>query len=131
MPEPSTPTGPGPRVRAALLAALCVPLGLATKRSDIDWVAGHLGGAVYVVFFCCVWLAARPSARPAVVATVVTLATCGVELLQLSDAAWLEALRGTRAGGLLLGSTFSWGDLPYYGLGGVLAWVLARAALRR
>ena len=123
---------PGPttkRQRAALAATVCVPLGLGLKGASTGglppWVADHLAGSIYVLFWCFVVLALRPSSRAAVVISAVVLATCGLEFLQLSDAEWLVTLQQHPLGGLLLGSTFSWIDLPFYALGGALAGAVA------
>lgn len=112
------------RVRPALIALLLVPAGLATKQSSIGWVADHLGGALYVTFFCFVVLSLWPRTGRLTVVVGVTLATCGIEFLQLSSADWLEAIRATRLGGMLLGASFSWTDFPFYALGGAAAWVI-------
>jgi hypothetical protein len=40
-----------------------------------------------------------------------------VEFSQLYHAAWLDMVRSTRIGHLVLGSTFNWPDLPAYVLG--------------
>ena len=105
--------------------AVSVPLGLATKRYPIEgaeWVRGSLGGALYVAFFCLAALVVWPRARAWAVALAVLAATCGVELLQLWHPPWLEAVRATVPGGLLLGSTFVWEDFPWYFVGAALGW---------
>jgi hypothetical protein len=43
-----------------------------------------------------------------------------IELSQLYHAAWLDALRHTRLGGLALGYGFLWSDLVCYGVGVLL-----------
>jgi hypothetical protein len=40
-----------------------------------------------------------------------------VEFSQLCHAPWIEALRATLPGKLILGSTFNWPDFPAYALG--------------
>jgi len=40
------------------------------------------------------------------IAVVVTLATCGLELLQLWQPPWLTEIRSTKFGAALLGTTF-------------------------
>lgn len=117
------------RFRAAVAAALCVPLGLGAKRAPADgiadWVADHFAGALYVVFWCCAAFAVFPRATRGTVVSAVLLLTFGVEFLQLSDAGWLESLRARRLPALVLGSTFSWTDFPYYAAGALAAWWLA------
>jgi hypothetical protein len=47
----------------------------------------------------------------------------GVEFSQLYQAPWIDALRATLPGRLVLGSTFNWPDLPAYATGmGLAAW---------
>ena len=111
--------------RALLLVAL-VPLGLATKGyagPGADWVQGHLGGTAYVIFWIVLVGVWRPAARPLPVALAVALLTSGVEALQLVSVPALDAIRSTPVGRVLLGSTFSWWDFPYYGLGALLGGV--------
>ena len=76
---------PPPMIRAV------VPLGLGAKQCPVGWVADHLGGSVYVAFFCFVIFALKPGANRLRVVAGVTLATCVVEFLQLWNAPWLEA----------------------------------------
>lgn len=113
------------RRTAALAAGLCVPVGLGAKRVPVGWVANHLAGGIYVVFWCCAALVVLPRARRSRVVPTVLALTCAIEFLQRSDAGWLERLRASRPGGLLLGSTFSWTDFPYYVAGACAAWWLA------
>lgn len=53
-----------------------------------------------------------------------------VEFSQLYHAPWIEALRATLPGRLILGSTFNWPDLPAYALGVALG-ACAEVCLRR
>lgn len=124
--------GPAARARLAACASLVfvVPFGLATKRFPIEaapWVAESAGGAFYVIFFCLFARLLWPTARAWLAALAVLVATCGVEVLQLWHPAWLDAIRATRPGGLVLGSSFSWADFPWYFLGAAcgLAWLAA------
>ena len=56
--------------------------------------------------------------------------SCVVELTQLYHAPWIESVRGTRVGILVLGATFNWPDLIAYGVGIVLG-CLAEITLLR
>jgi hypothetical protein len=52
-----------------------------------------------------------------------------VEFSQLYHAPWIDSVRFTRLGNLVLGSTFNWPDLPAYAVGialGVFAEALCR-----
>jgi hypothetical protein len=43
--------------------------------------------------------------------------SCVVEFTQLYHGPWIESVRGTRLGALVLGATFNWPDLIAYGVG--------------
>jgi hypothetical protein len=75
-----------------------------------------------VVFFSLCALILWPGARAWIIALAVLAATCGVELLQLWHPPWLEAIRATTPGDLVLGSTYATEDFPYYFIGAALAW---------
>lgn len=71
------------------------------------------------------------TARAALVAGVIAAA---VEFGQMVHAPWLEALRGTLCGRLVLGRGFLWSDLVCYGVGiaiGVVAELVLRGRRRR
>lgn len=53
-----------------------------------------------------------------------------VEFSQLYHAPWIDSIRSTRPGALVLGSTFNWPDLPAYVFGIALG-VLAECVTRR
>jgi hypothetical protein len=123
-------------VRLRLLAALAllVPLGFATKAytgPGSGWVRFSLAGVLYEVFWVLLVLALRPTLPPGRVALGVFLATCGLEVLQLWHPPWLQALRGTFLGAALLGSSFSWLDLPHYAVGCAAGALAARALVGR
>ncbi len=46
------------------------------------------------------------------------------EALQLYHAPWIEAIRQTRVGGLILGFGFLWSDIICYAIGIVIAYVM-------
>lgn len=48
------------------------------------------------------------------------------ELLQLYHAPWIESIRQTRIGGLVLGFGFLWSDIISYAVGIILAYVIIR-----
>jgi len=51
-------------------------------------------------------------------ATLTAVCFCwAVEFSQLYHASWIDSVRSTRLGGLVLGATFNWPDLIAYGVG--------------
>lgn len=113
------------RLYYAVLAIICVPIGLYSKTLP-GWIAANLGGAIYVMFWGFSVLAIFPQLSPLKVALWAFAATCAVEFLQLWQPPFLQDIRSTRAGRLVLGNTFSWIDFPYYFLGAVGIVLLGR-----
>ncbi len=50
--------------------------------------------------------------------------SCAVEFSQLYQSPWLDSLRNTLAGQLILGRGFAWNDLAAYAVGIFTGWVL-------
>ncbi len=48
----------------------------------------------------------------------------GIEFLQLYHATWIESLRHTKLGGLILGFEFLWSDLLSYTIGILIAFII-------
>lgn len=77
------------------------------------------------LFYALAWalglalLAPRAAARRLAAAALAI--SCSVEFLQLWHPHWLEVWRAEPFGHLVFGSAFAWADLPYYGLGAVVA----------
>jgi hypothetical protein len=111
-----------------VLLAVVTPLGIATKfysGPGATWVSSSAGGFFYVVFWilCVLVLAPRLSSRR--VTAGVLLVTCALEFLQLSHPSFLERFRSTFFGQVLIGTTFSWLDFPFYALGALAGYALA------
>jgi len=85
-----------------------------------------LWGAMFFVLGAALW----PRATVLRVWSLTTLLTELIELSQLYQASWAQAVRATRVGGLLLGHVFLWSDVVCVALGtsgaALAATVLAR-----
>ena len=131
---------PSPRFRSfkyriALLVSLSiiVPLGFIIKfypGPGHDWLNNAFGGVPYDIFWILLVAYLWPKASPLNIALGVCLITCGLEFLQLWSPPFLQAIRVTSLGRLLLGSSFSWLDFPYYFIGSALGWVWVRSLQR-
>jgi hypothetical protein len=120
------------------LAAGTVALGLASRRfrSALPAFAGAYAGdvlwaAMVYLLIAAVWNRA-PIRHVAAAAAIFSLA---IELGQLYHAPWIDAVRDTRLGGLVLGFGFLWSDLVCYAAGIALAFALdyrlaSRSAIR-
>ena len=97
-----------------------VALGLATRQYPSafpPWLARDGGDALWAgtVF----WLVAllRPGLATRRVARAALAIAYGVELSQLYHAPWIDAVRASRLGALVLGQGFVWSDLFRYAAG--------------
>lgn len=54
-----------------------------------------------------------------------------IELLQLYDAGWIVALRGTTFGRYVLGQGFLWSDIAAYTFGTMIAYYLEKAVINQ
>ena len=126
------------RLRLLLLALLTVPLGLGSRHYAAAlpaWLAAYAGDALWalLVFWLVALLRPRwPVPRVGIGAFGLAVA---VEISQLYQAPWLNALRHTTLGGLVLGHGFLWSDVVCYGVGVLvgcaLEWSWRRGGGRR
>lgn len=134
------PLRPALRSRLVHGAAVIVTiaLGLASRRVAPvlpapvgPFVAAYVGDVLWaaMIFFGLSTLLPRLALRWRI---AVALAYCvATELSQLYHAPWIDAVRATRLGGLVLGFGFLWSDLVAYAIGVLGAAALARAAAPR
>ena len=92
---------------------------------DPEW-RDYSGGAAYVILWILAYAFIRPMAPALPVALIVLFITCCLEFLQLWHPAWLEAIRRTWPGRLILGTTFEWSDFPPYFVGAVIGFLVMR-----
>jgi Protein of unknown function (DUF2809) len=117
------------------LLLVTVLLGLSTRwfPAVFPTVVSRYGGDVLwaaMVF----WIAAvaRPNARTARLAAFALTLSFAVEISQLYRAPWIDAVRETTGGALVLGQGFLWSDLVSYLLGVLFTAMLdARLVARR
>ena len=115
------------RLSNAFILAIVVILGLGSKAYSgwgQAWINGYSGDVLYEVFW--IWLAGFlwPKQRVWVIALAVLSVTIAIEFSQLIPfpATWKAHIVWR----FLLGTHFTWWDLPYYGLGCLLGgWSLA------
>ena len=120
-------------IRPYILIALSIVtvLGFAMKYypGPGRWWVNDWGPAsvAYEVFFMLLAFLVIPRPKAITpIAVSVCLATCVLEFLQLWRPPWLTAVRSTFIGKGILGTTFSWWDLPAYAVGCLIGWFLLR-----
>lgn len=137
-PEFSQATWRRYRVAIALSWLVLVPLGLATKAYRgpfAPWVNGSAGGILYVIFWTQAIALFAPRASPRRQALCIFGITSLLEIAQLWQPPWLQAIRATLPGQLFLGRQFDGWDFGHYAIGAILAaggltW-LRRVSVRR
>jgi hypothetical protein len=116
--------------RLAALLSLCLitPLGFSLWFFYVGpyraWIRFYVTGIVYEIFwsllaFLC-WPARKNIGK---IVAVVFLITCLLEFLQLWKPALLQQFRATDLGTILIGTSFQWGQFPYYVIGSLIAWL--------
>lgn len=117
------------RVSFAALALSSIVLGLLLQRARpaLPVAAGDaLGDALWAIMFYWIVGAIRPSPARSRRAIVALLGCWGVELSQLYHAAWIDGVRRTTLGHLVLGTDFDARDLAAYAVGIAVALMLER-----
>ena len=122
------------RLAFLLLAMGTIALGLATRgfRRSLPAAVGLYAGDVLWATMVYLLLAAiwpRASIRRLAIGTAAF--ALAIEVGQLYHAPWIDAVRATRLGGLVLGFGFLWSDLACYAAGIGLAVLIDRAVARR
>ena len=122
------------RILYSVLVLLVVAMGLASRRYAAalpSFVAEYAGDTLWalMVFIGIGFLAPRwPSLRVAFAALAVAYV---VEVSQLYHAPWIDVVRDTTAGRLVLGEGFLWSDFACYTAGVALGVALEMSLTRR
>ena len=110
------------RMRSRLLYALLavVAAGLLWRCGVIplpQWLSNNGGDALWALMVFVGFGFLFPKASTLTVALLALTFAWGVEFSQLYHAPWIDAIRATLPGKLVLGNTFNWPDLLAYALG--------------
>lgn len=114
------------RKKALISAVVLIPIGIFLKLykgPGADWLNNSFDGALYEIFWCLVVGFIWTRVSIARIAVGVFIVTCILEFMQLWHPPFLEMLRSHFLGAALLGTTFDWGDFPYYVLGSAIGWL--------
>lgn len=99
---------------------IVVILGLSSRHFAIylpRWVNIYLGDCLWaLMIFLIIGLLFR-SKDTKWVAVVALILCYSIEISQLYHSSWIDTVRGTRIGGLILGWGFLWSDLVSYLIG--------------
>jgi Protein of unknown function (DUF2809) len=115
-----------PKSRYFVITLLVMLIGLAARRFSMSggFIHDYLGDALWAaMIYCGVRFLVTQMCKQNTV--IVALSFCFfIELTQLYQAEWLNRLRHTTLGGLVLGSGFLWSDIAMYSLGVGIAYFL-------
>lgn len=121
------------RKRYAVLTIVVMVSGLLSRKAVFlfpEVVTTYLGDALWalMIFFGVLFLFPKLKTYQA---WLVSLLFCWfIEATQLYHAPWIDALRGTTLGGLILGFGFLWSDIVAYTLGTFGGALIDRALIR-
>lgn len=107
-----------PRVSYFMLIIATVMLGLLSRKLTFIplWVGDVLWATMVFYMLSFVFIN-----RPLKQLVIISLFFCyGIELSQLYQAVWINQIRQTTFGKLVLGQVFSWGDMLCYTLGVII-----------
>lgn len=108
------------RVLYAGLALAVVMCGL-LWRSGLtplpQWLSNNGGDTLWALMVFVGFGFLLPRASTGMIALTALAFSWGVEFSQLYHAPWIDAIRATLPGKLVLGNTFNWADLVAYALG--------------
>ena len=118
------------RFYQVLYIAVTIVLGLFSRTGYFpDFLYGYLGDALYALMFFFGIGFILPMSNTLKVASITLLFCFAIEFSQFYHADWIDAIRRTRIGGLVLGFGFLWSDLVSYTVGVAFGALLERTLL--
>lgn len=118
-----------PRIIYAVLGVLIILLGLLSRR--ITFIPAFTGDLLWatMIFFIVRFVLFRASFS---LITIISLLVCYlVELSQLYQSGWINQIRQTTFGRLVLGQGFLWSDLIAYAVGILLGLLIDKMIVKR
>ncbi|MGB3401863.1 MAG: DUF2809 domain-containing protein [Microcoleaceae cyanobacterium] len=106
------------------LLIFLIPFGIFSKYYQglfQEWINNSFGGIPYIIAWTALILLIQPHFNPKKVAFWVLIVNVFIEFLQLWHPPFLQAIRATFLGRMLLGTTFVFSDFIYYGIGCLLS----------
>jgi hypothetical protein len=114
------------RIVYLISVAIVMVLGLSSRKYAgylPEYINTYLGDALWAVMIYLFAALLLKNRKPSLIA-LLSLSFCYLnEISQLYHAPWIDAIRNTRLGGLVLGFGFLWSDIIAYtmGIGAILA----------
>ncbi|MGB1311000.1 MAG: DUF2809 domain-containing protein [Leucothrix sp.] len=116
------------------LAFITMLLGLASRANNItlpDFIATYAGDTLWAMLVFWLVRAIAPTLDCVKSALIAIAFSFFIEFLQFYHAPWIDSIRATTLGGLVLGFGFKASDLICYTTGIMIAYLLDRAIVSR
>ncbi|MDH4421731.1 MULTISPECIES: DUF2809 domain-containing protein [Bacillus] len=108
------------RLRYAMFTIIVIILGLSSRKFAFalpDLLNDYLGDALWALMIFIGFGFLFPKIETKKLAFISLIFCYGIEISQLYHAAWIDSIRATTLGGLVLGYGFLWSDLVAYTIG--------------
>lgn len=108
------------RLRYAMFTIIVIILGLSSRKFAFalpDLLNAYLGDALWALMIFTGFGFLFPKIEMKKLAFISLLFCYGIEMSQLYHAPWIDSIRATTLGGLVLGYGFLWSDLVAYTIG--------------
>ena len=123
------------RVKLFLLLLLIVAAGLFSRSEHASvlpvFLQTYAGDTLWALALYIFLAFISPSAGSKELMMLSVIIAFSVEFSQLYQAEWINSVRHTRAGGLILGFGFKWSDLLCYSSGILLGFVIDNQSRNR
>ncbi|MCU0321472.1 MAG: DUF2809 domain-containing protein [Chitinophagaceae bacterium] len=116
------------RMIYCVLFLVTIPIGLATRKKP-EWfyepIAKYGGDILWTSLFFFLFRIIFPTKKLLTILCYTYAFAVSIEISQLYHANWIDDIRRTFLGKMILGFGFLWSDLMCYAIGALLGWVLA------
>ena len=111
-----------------LLVILVIPTGLLIRKYDhiLGGIGAHAPDALWALMIYLGWGVINPRWKPWKKLVMTLVLAFGIEFSQLYHAPWIDRIRQTFMGSMILGHGFLWVDLVRYSVGAGVGWVVER-----
>jgi hypothetical protein len=131
---PDQPPTTRKRLHYAVVLAIVILIGLPNRlipQYMPDFMVQYGGDALWALAIFLIFGLLFPRAKTRILAAAALALAWSIEFSELYQADWINAIRATRLGGLILGYTFLWSDLVCYIVGISVGVILEKALLLR
>jgi hypothetical protein len=104
------------RLTSLTIAILLIPIGLATRQYGNEWMKLYIGDVLWaaMIYWDFKFLFAYEPQKTTFYALIFCFL---IEFSQLYHEPWIDQIRNTCLGGLVIGFGFLWSDLVCYSVG--------------